>query len=90
MSEEVVHGIFPLIKLRFGLRKDLTVTSWRRNWPMVAERSHSHAHVIQKNYTGETDMVAVISFLPGTSTAEGNVFHSVSTSNVCGSSFCNF
>lgn len=46
----------------------------------MAERSHSHAHVIQKNYTGETDMVAVISFLPGTSVAEGNVFHSASAS----------
>lgn len=72
MSEEVVHGIFTLGKLRFGLGKGLKVTSWKG--PTMAERSHSHAHVIQKNYTGETDMVAVISFLPGTSVAEGNVF----------------
>ena len=90
MSEEVVHGIFTLVKLRFGLGKGLKVPSWRRKGPTVAERSHSHVYVIQKNYIGETDMVDVISFLPGTSVAEGNVFHPVSESNVCGSSFCNF
>lgn len=56
----------------------------------MVERLHSHVHVIQKNYTGETDRVAVISFLPGTFRAGGKVSHSASASNVCGSSFCHF